>query len=567
VSIPLLDAAARVAAASSLEVLLEEIARSGLRFSDATRCVALCDDLLQPELVWGAFREGELVSTERLPRLPNTEGWLALPLGDHGLLLLERCEEPPTVRLLLPHFAAALSNATNYAMLERLVEREMGEAVRREEAIRVILDSMQEGLLVCDLTGKLTPTRSRVVVEWFGEPREDELLWNYLTEPGSREAAFLELGMQQMADQFLPFELLASQMPARISRGDRLYEVHYLPVFEGEAIGRVLLTILDVTSQAHSERSEQLMREMPGIVQNILQDESGFLEFLEEAEQLLGALPEATLDEQRALLHTLKGSAAVFGFQSFSRAVHALEDDVEAMGELEGPSLAALAAEWAAARAPLAVFLREGERRTLQLSRTEHQALLEQLEQQGVSAGLLQTVRSWVHPPLSDSLERYRRTALVLASRLGKSATVQVDTGGLRLPRAQVAPFLSALVHVFRNAVDHGLEPPDVRLASGKSEQGRIEVWARMMDGALTLTISDDGRGIPWDGLAQASPEEVLKKLCSGSTAACVSEISGRGVGMSAVCATVRSLGGRMSVESAPGAGTRFHFVLPIDPS
>jgi two-component system chemotaxis sensor kinase CheA len=145
-----------------------------------------------------------------------------------------------------------------------------------------------------------------------------------------------------------------------------------------------------------------------------------------------------------------------------------------------------------------------------------------------------------------------------LADELGKAAPeLQCEGGGLRLTMAWGALLRDALVHLFRNSLDHGLEPRDERVAAGKSPRGQLSVWAEARDQAVVIRVSDDGRGLALDRLrdkAEGQPcsEDELAELIFAfgvSTAASVSTISGRGVGMDAVRSDLRRHGGDASVE------------------
>ncbi len=137
------------------------------------------------------------------------------------------------------------------------------------------------------------------------------------------------------------------------------------------------------------------------------------------------------------------------------------------------------------------------------------------------------------------------------------------------------------LNHLVRNALDHGLEMPDARQAAGKPEVGRLRIEATHRAGLLSITVSDDGRGIDLEGLRGKVVErghisaEVAQKLGEAelldflflpgfSTASQVTEISGRGVGLDVVHTMVQSVGGRIHVHAQPGRGTSFQIELPV---
>jgi len=133
------------------------------------------------------------------------------------------------------------------------------------------------------------------------------------------------------------------------------------------------------------------------------------------------------------------------------------------------------------------------------------------------------------------------------------------------------ATFWSGFTHAIRNAVDHGIESPEERLAAGKPAQGKIRLTTRLLDDDLLVEIADDGRGIAWNlvraraaavGLAHDTREDLTEALFQDglSTKGEVSEFSGRGIGMGALRAISRKMGGSVQVTSAEGQGTCLSF-------
>lgn len=183
--------------------------------------------------------------------------------------------------------------------------------------------------------------------------------------------------------------------------------------------------------------------------------------------------------------------------------------------------------------------------------------------------------------PLLRVVDTLPRLARELASALGKSVEVEIRGAELELDRAILDRLADPLVHLVRNAVDHGLEAPDARRASGKPGAGRIVIEARRERDHVRISVADDGRGIDLDSVrrraveagvihvdlaADLPPAEIAALVFRPgvSTAAAVSEVSGRGVGMDAVKATIEALGGRVELESLPGLGTTTTLVVPI---
>ncbi len=162
----------------------------------------------------------------------------------------------------------------------------------------------------------------------------------------------------------------------------------------------------------------------------------------------------------------------------------------------------------------------------------------------------------------------------------GKEATVSFEGEDVELDKNLTDAIGEAILHIVRNAVDHGIESPEERLRRGKPATGQIRIVAGMQSGNVTLSIRDDGAGLDLAALraaavrvnlmsaadaASLSDEEVADLIFAPglSTAKTVSETSGRGVGMDVVRESFRRAGGSVTVTSVPGKGTHFYAMLP----
>lgn len=183
--------------------------------------------------------------------------------------------------------------------------------------------------------------------------------------------------------------------------------------------------------------------------------------------------------------------------------------------------------------------------------------------------------------PLLRIMENLPRLAREVALRGGKLVEVEISGAELELDRSILDRLYDPLVHLVRNAVDHGLEAPAARRAAGKAETGRLVVEAVREKDVIRIAVRDDGAGIDLaavraraiaagllhpDLAEDLPPDEILRLVFRPglSTKDAVSDISGRGVGMDAVRATLESLGGEVRLASRTGGGTEVALRVPI---
>lgn len=183
--------------------------------------------------------------------------------------------------------------------------------------------------------------------------------------------------------------------------------------------------------------------------------------------------------------------------------------------------------------------------------------------------------------PFSSLADRLPRMVRDLAKRSGKEVAFRLSGKEIELDRGILEGLSDPLLHLLRNAVDHGLETPADRIAAGKNPAGTISLEVRREKDRVLVAVSDDGRGMDPRHIAAAAvekgviapgeaavltPAEALMLIClpGFSTAAEVTDVSGRGVGMDAVRVAIQSLGGSLAIEAAPGSGSSFTLSLPL---
>lgn len=183
--------------------------------------------------------------------------------------------------------------------------------------------------------------------------------------------------------------------------------------------------------------------------------------------------------------------------------------------------------------------------------------------------------------PFENVIARFPRMVRDSARELGKTVQFEQKADGIKIDKGMADMLLDPLMHMIRNAIDHGVEPPPERAAAGKPAAARLSLTAEQQGNRLILVVSDDGRGIDIarvgekavaqrlttpDELASMSEAQIARFIFTPgfSTRSEASTVSGRGVGMDVVLVNVTRLGGRIDIENRAGAGTTFRLDMPL---
>jgi len=180
--------------------------------------------------------------------------------------------------------------------------------------------------------------------------------------------------------------------------------------------------------------------------------------------------------------------------------------------------------------------------------------------------------------PISFVFNRFPRVARDLAARLGKQVALALEGEATELDKGLIEKIADPLTHLVRNSIDHGIEAPERRAAAGKSATGTVVLRASHQGGNIVIRVQDDGAGLDRDRILAKARErgmavhdgmtdaEVYQLVFEAgfSTAAAVTDVSGRGVGMDVVKRNINEMGGHVEIDSAPGVGTAISIRLPL---
>ena len=214
----------------------------------------------------------------------------------------------------------------------------------------------------------------------------------------------------------------------------------------------------------------------------------------------------------------------------------------------------------------------------LGVARASHVAsALDELEQ--LTREIQDSVMAIRAQPVKSVFQRMPRLAREVAAITGKQVRLVTEGEGTEVDKTVVERLTDPLTHMIRNAIDHGLESPEKRVAAGKNPEGVVKLSAAHRSGRIVIEVADDGGGINRERVKQIAIDKGLIAadasltdeetdnlifLPGFSTASAISDISGRGVGMDVVKRSIQDLGGRISITSRPGLGSTFSMSLPL---
>ena len=458
--------------------------------------------------------------------------------------------------------------------LESLVEARTSALVVRDRAMQRVMDSMAEGLATVSLDGTVRTERSRAFTDFFGDPGQKPL-WSLLFPDDPKNEALFACGFEQLTQEILPFEVSVDQLPRLVQRGERHLELDLRAVYEQDRLDAVLVVVSDVTERIGALRAERAAREEQKVIANLLRDRRGFQRSIEEIQALIETAEEAAdAAELKRPLHTIKGNAAVLGFAALAERTHALEDELESEGQLTAEALTGLETCFRDSLRRIQEHL-EHARDRIEVDPGDYRKLVEHLHRRADYDEIVTLVEKWQLEPIANIFTQLGGHARRLAEQLGKRVEVVIEANHLRVANEGFRAFCGSLVHAVRNAVDHGIETPEARAAAGKPEVATLRLGASTDgSGSLLISVADDGAGVDVErvrergqarGLTVGTRSQVLEALFveGVTTRNDVSELSGRGVGTSAIRAACRELGGDASIRSESGRGTELRCVLP----
>lgn len=510
--------------------------------------------------------------------------------------------------------------------LEEIISQKM-------QQVRDILDHIDQGLFTVNFDGSINEEYSLATEEMLAAQHLYSLtIQDALGMSPEQQALWVDwMTIVQQRHKVMRWEKLARLSPIHElsilhSDGRELtlhFEFQKILSKDGE-LARIMVLVHDVTEARRIERivreeqakHENEVRTILGLVNTVPELIHEFFRDIDEriravegrivvlrrnhALEPLAPSDGATVAAMFRDLHTVKGNASSYGFEELGRLAHQAEDDLERLRSAVG-------SERESDLETLELHLREVLRERKVIDETARMlhggmdgmmvSIAERkiVHVQKLARTLIRETSHVEHNPYSPLLlacdqlrrvpfikiaEKYSLMVERLATKLGKQITFQSSPAEIEVEPLLVVAFNDCLVQLIRNAVDHGIEPPEVRKFRGKGPQGRIWLVLKQGEDMVMLEVHDDGCGVDPDKIAEKAlgqkliTAEQLREmdrrlrmdlifLPGFSTRDQVSDVSGRGVGLDVVRREIEKQGGRISLESVVGKGSMFRIEVP----
>jgi two-component system chemotaxis sensor kinase CheA len=482
--------------------------------------------------------------------------------------------------------------------LEQKVEERTAKLKKANNFIKTMVDSLAQGLLVFDRSGLCLDLYTKACEKLMGINPSNRPLAEVVNPEDSD--TFRDW-VTNLFDEMIPFESIVELGPKSLS-GTKDYKalnfkhvtLDFFPMRSEEGIiENVVMVATDKTREFKAQKQIVEEQNYVKLVTKVINDKKNFLRFIDLFETSLkeeaGKIKvnnEINKNDFMRLLHSMKGSASFYNFSEIVSFLHQFETDfsqdtldIESTLKKIDEALELLRKNIQRLRD----FLGDNKEQFIEIPEKHLRTFWATLQKENPVAAK-KFSSSFLEIPAEKYIDQYKNLIKDLAPKLGKSIhPMVVINGALSVDMNHFQKFFDSCIHLFRNAVDHGIEKPEVRLQNGKDQSGLIRVsFETDVDSSgqrLVFHVQDDGGGIDplrvrnkmkelgySEDQINESDEDIIYHIFdpSFSTAEILTDVSGRGVGLFDIKENVNELGGHIELNSLKGRGTVFTFKLPI---
>lgn len=523
------------------------------------------------------------------------------PMGDekHWVFFLHDVSLEET---LAAKYKAELQKTEEYARnLEKLVEARTAELRKVNQTLNAILDSLGQGFFTFDAKGECGQVFTKACNDVLEGSPKDKKAVEMLGVPPTEIEQFQKWS-EGMFKEFLPFDDMKSLGPNLFPHSQKRHvTLDYYPIRQEQVVSEIVVVATDKTVEFEAQKALDEERQFAAMVVKYMKNKDQFLLFLQSVRLATQRLRDLATTEMKResiaesfrILHTIEGESGTFSIRELrliSRESQQILEPFKQEQQLTPDTLDKYRESLVQLERTLDIFLEQNKdiiqlpkgdvSRTVEVPTRSVEEFLMRLAHLPSGEQLIEAGQDlFLKEPIEGRIRYFEGLMQTVADRLGKRVMpLTIEGGDFRIYPEPYQKIFSAMVHAFRNAVDHGLEEPTEREFLGKNPAGKIVVRVKGGQDGLFLEIEDDGRGIdpqvirkklkekfPGKDFTSQSDEEIIQNVCMPgfSSRESVGEFSGRGVGLDALREEVLSVGGSLFIESKVGLGTTLKLFIP----
>tara|TARA_B100000029_G_scaffold83258_1_gene74266 strand:- start:1911 stop:4598 length:2688 start_codon:yes stop_codon:yes gene_type:complete len=518
---------------------------------------------------------------------------LSMGLADRFNLIQEEANA------LQKNYATKLEEQVREKTQELNLEKEtlndvLNQTSEQKKSRDQLLGSLTQGYLTFDKQGVIGEGATNITEDLLetvlkNSIMEELKIWDVLFKEENKKDNF-KRWVDKIYENKISFRDLKELAPKTFegTKG-KFIRLDFRPIYQQESntIEKVIMIASDKTQELKLKQKIEEDKQHAYFIRTCLENPVDFVDILEDTFSIIETGPELSKGDNSELFrvfHTLKARYGQFGLKKITTAIDKIETSIS---EKNNNSLKSEIAHF---KKLADTFVKEN-RLIIEAankflvdegSAVQVSEVIEKAKEFQIDGQYLDFLReNYLLSDIKNKFERYRPLVDQLADKQGKAINVHIKGDEVRVDTNQYSNFINTSIHLFRNMVDHGIEPEDERIEKTKDQRGSISVEFKKNGNSFTIVIQDDGAGIDPEKIKNITVQKGLKKLSEltditqqglinmiflpgFSTKEEVTEYSGRGIGMDAVREEVENLGGKIEVSSTIDEGTQFTIELPI---
>lgn len=497
--------------------------------------------------------------------------------------------------------------------LEKKVEERTLHLDQAKKEIETLLNNLGQGFMLIDEKGTILPGCTKATERFFGLNPENKSISEVLKLDKYAKDSTMSW-LEILYEGTIDFHSAKDLGPSSFQKlNDQYIELDYRPIFnaKGDKLEKLICISEDKSREKELERRLQEDQEYAAMVKSYVMDKDGFIDFLLTLRSGIKEIQQFYLDAENfnkknlegtfRVLHTLKGEAAFYHALSLKDSLHSFESLLADLKEKiitydKSVMQEKISSSCIKFEDVFANFLEVNESIIGSLDEQAHSEYLKisrgQLREVGQKINnrlgdkapfVEELVSELILERVSDQFIKYQSVIEALARKEFKLVKLNIESSNIKANIEPYKALFSSFIHLFRNAVDHGIETEDEREEVGKDPQGSINmnfnVQSKDSGEQLEIIITDDGRGIDPDriltiakkkGLVSDDQDLTEKEILNllflpGFTSKeSVTDLSGRGVGLDSIRYEAQKIGGSVEVESQIGQGSTFRLSFPL---